>query len=194
MGRRTTLVDGDRGVRAISTHHEAGRSLGAGYARHIVSVLIATSVVAYGSFAPRTAAPRQIFAAPRQARAVLSPFGPALSFVQSSRRRTGRLVGQTDFLGPAGPAVFAGAACAPRLAVSRNLSFLLLRLPLTPPIPGLAAVGAVSVGSNPGSRSRSSRKRLRFSMSRKCASVAALTKLTAMPLAPARPVRPMRCT
>jgi mono/diheme cytochrome c family protein len=124
----------------------------------------------------------------------LSLFCSAPVFVQSSRRRTGGAAGQTDCAGPAGLAGLAGSARAPRLAASRNLSFLLLRAPLTPPVPGLVGAGAVAVGSNPGSRSRSSRKRFRFSMSRKCASVAALTKLTAMPLAPARPVRPMRCT
>ena len=75
---------------------------------------------------------------------------------------------------------------------ARNLSFLLGRRPFTPPV---AAAGAVvSFGSKPGTCSRGTRLPIRFSMSLKCASVAALTKLTASPAAPARAVRPMRCT
>ena len=55
-------------------------------------------------------------------------------------------------------------------------------------------IGAsVAEGSKPATCSRLSRRSLRFSINRKCASLSAVTKLTAVPLSPARPVRPMRC-
>ena len=81
---------------------------------------------------------------------------------------------------------------------ARSLSFLLGRLPLTPPLLlGDSAAplgGATSLGSKPAIVSRGTRWPWRFSISRKCASVAGVTKLTARPASPARPVRPMRCT
>ena len=59
----------------------------------------------------------------------------------------------------------------------------------------LATAGiAVCNGSNPAICSRGRLQRLRFSMSRKWASVSTLMKLTATPLSPARPVRPIRCS
>ena len=69
---------------------------------------------------------------------------------------------------PHAPASGRGGA---RAAASRSLSFLLLRLPLMPPVPARRRAGAPRPARSRRPARAASRRSWRFSISRKCASV-----------------------